>query len=136
LMFMTYQNEHWHRYLRVPWEGLSEAWKRIFNPKVVDAQMNGVQEVLFVVIGLGATIIGWRSMRNSYRVWMVANWLIFVSTSFVLSVPRYTLTLFPLFISMALVARRNWSLKVLFVCWSGLYLALFILRFVSGLWAF
>ena len=135
-MFMVYQNEHWHRYFRVPWEGLWEAWKRIFNPKVVDAQMNGVQEVLFVVIGLVATIVGWRSMRNSYRAWMLVNWLIFVSTSFVLSVPRYTLTLFPLFISMALLARRTWSLNVLFICWSVLYLALFIARFVSGVWAF
>ena len=135
-MFMVYQNEHWYRYFRVPWEGIWETWKRIFNPKVVDAQMNGVYEMLFVVIGLAATIAGWTRLRNSYRVWMVANWLMFVSTSFVLSVPRYTLTLFPLFILMAMVARRRWSLYVLFVGWSILFLALFIIQFVRGLWAF
>jgi Gpi18-like mannosyltransferase len=134
--FVTYQREHWYRYFRVPWEGIYEAYKFISNPKVVDAQMQGVQEVLFVLIGLAATIIGWSWLRNSYRVWMVANWLMFVSTSFVLSVPRYTLTLFPLFILMAVAAKRSWSINVLFICWSILFLGLFSIQFVRGLWAF
>lgn len=134
--FLVYQREHWQRYFRVPWEGIYESYKRIFNPKVVDAQLYGVQEMLFVVIGLAATILGWPWLRNSYRVWMVANWLMFVSTSFVLSVPRYTLTLFPLFILMALAAKRSWSLYVLFVCWSILYLGFFSMQFARGHWAF
>lgn len=134
--FIVYQREHWYRYFRVPWEGVFETYKIIFNPKAVDAQMQGLQEMLFVGIGLAATVIGWSRMRNSYRVWMVANWLMFVSTSFVLSVPRYTLTLFPLFILMALAAKRSWSLNVLFICWSILFLGLFSVQFVRGLWAF
>ena len=136
LTFLTYQTEHWNRYLRVPWEGIYETYKTIFNPKVVDAQMQGVHELLFVVIGFAATALGWRWLRNSYRVWMLANWLMFVSTSFVLSVPRYTLTLFPLFILMAMAAKRSWSLNVLFICWSILFLGLFSIQFVKGYWAF
>jgi 4-amino-4-deoxy-L-arabinose transferase-like glycosyltransferase len=136
LMFITYQREHWYRYFRFPWEGIWETAKRINNPKPVDAMMNGVQELLFVGIGLFATIAGWKYLRNSYRVWMAANWLLFVSTSFVLSVPRYTITLFPLFILMSRAARRSWVLKVLFVAWSILFLALFSAQFVRGLWAF
>ena len=134
--FLVYQREHWQRYFRVPWEGIYECWKRIFNPKAADAQLYGVQEMLFVVIGLAGTIMGWGWLRNSYRVWMIANWLMFVSTSFVLSVPRYTLTLFPLFILMALAAKRSWSLYVLFVCWSILFLGLFSMQFARGHWAF
>jgi Gpi18-like mannosyltransferase len=134
--FLTYQNEHWHRYFRVPWEGIYETYKNIFNPKIVDAQMQGVQELLFVVIGFAAIVVGWKWLRNSYRAWMIANWLMFVSTSFVLSVPRYTLTLFPLFILMGLAAKKSWSLNVLFICWSIMFLSLFSIQFVKGLWAF
>jgi Gpi18-like mannosyltransferase len=136
LMFMTYQREHWFRYFRFPWEGIWETAKRINNPKPSDAQMTGIQEILFVAVGFAATVIGWRHLRNSYRAWMAANWLLFVSTSFVLSVPRYTLTLFPLFILMALAARRYRPLKVLFAVWSVLFLALFSVQFVRGWWAF
>jgi 4-amino-4-deoxy-L-arabinose transferase-like glycosyltransferase len=136
LMFMTYQREHWYRYFRWPWEGIWEAVKRINNPKPVDAQMIGVQEVLFVVIGAVATIAGWRHLRNSYRVWMLANWLLFVSTSFVLSVPRYTLSLFPIFILMSLTARRYRIAGFAIAFWSVLFLALFTTQFVRGMWAF
>jgi hypothetical protein len=98
--------------------------------------MTGVQEILFVLIGAAATIFGWKHLRNSYRVWMVANWLLFVSTSFVLSVPRYTLTMFPLFILMAMVA-RTWRYLNFGIClWSILYLGLFTIEFVRGDWAF
>jgi 4-amino-4-deoxy-L-arabinose transferase-like glycosyltransferase len=136
LIFMQYQREHWYRYFRWPWEGVWEAVKRIDNPKAVDAQMIGIQEVLFVVIGAFATIVGWRHIRNSYRVWMVANWLLFVSTSFVLSVPRYTLSLFPLFILMSLAARKYRYAGFAMCFWSVLYLALFVTQFVRGMWAF
>jgi hypothetical protein len=136
LMFMTYQREHWYRYFRWPWEGIWETYKRIDLPKPVDAQMTGVQEVLFVVIGAAATVFGWRHLRNSYRVWMVANWLLFVSTSFVLSVPRYTLSLFPLFILMAMAARVSRYINFAFWTWSVLFLALFTTQFVRGNWAF
>jgi len=135
-MFMTYQREHWYRYFRWPWEGIWETYKRMDNPKPVDAQMTGVQELLFVLVGAFATIFGWRHLRNSYRVWMVVNWLLFVSTSFVLSVPRYTLSLFPIFILMAIAARTYRYVNFGFWMWSVLYLALFITQFVRGNWAF
>ena len=136
LIFLTYQREHWYRYFRWPWEGIWETIRRIDNPKVVDAQITGIQEIVFVAIGAFATAAGWLTLRASYRVWMIANWLLFVSTSFVLSVPRYTLSLFPMFILMALAARRSVQARVAFVTWSLLYLAMFITQFVRGMWAF
>ena len=135
-MYMAYQHEHWYRYLRFPWEGIWEAAIRINKPIPTEAMMTGVQELLFVCIGLVATVAGWRHMRNSYRVWMAANWLLFVSTSFVSSVPRYTITLFPLFILMARTARKRWPLQVLYIVWSILFLGLFSAQFVRGWWAF
>jgi len=135
-MFMVHQREHWYRYFRPPWEGVWQTFKKIYNDKPSAAQMTGVQELLFVGIGLFATIVGWRHLRNSYRVWMVANWLLFVSTSFVLSVPRYTLVMFPIFILMSLAAVRNWWVNVLFTVWSILFLAVFTIQFARGWWAF
>lgn len=136
LTFLTYQRENFHRYFRVPWEGVWDTFNRIFSPKPTDSQMLGMQELTFVLIGLLAVAVGWRYLRRSYWVWTTLNWLLFVSTSFVLSVPRYTLILFPLFILMALAARRDWRLKVFFTVWSILYLSVFLTQFVRGWWAF
>ena len=136
LMFLTYQREHWFRYFKPPWTGIWETYTKLSNPKRVDAQMNGNQELTFVIIGFVATITSWIYLKSSYRVWMVGNWLLFVSTSYVLSVPRYTITLFPLFILMAMAAVRNWWANVLFIVWSILFLSLFIIQFTRAWWAF
>ncbi|CAN5343797.1 hypothetical protein BH20ACI1_BH20ACI1_03690 [soil metagenome] len=135
-MFMVYQREHWFKYFRLPWEGIWETVKKVYNNKPTDAQMTGVQEFLFVAIGLFATIVGWRYLRNSYRVWMVGNWLLFVSTSFIQSVPRYTLSLFPIFILAGFLAVRNWWANVLFTVWSIFFLTVFVIQFYRGWWAF
>lgn len=135
-MFMVYQREHWGRYLRLPFYGILETWKSIFQKGPSAAIMNGLQELLFVGIGLAAIVLGWRTLRGSYRVWMILNWLLFISTSYIQSVPRYTLVLFPLFILMAVAAARNWWANVLFIVWSVLYLALFTTQFVRGWWSF
>ena len=100
-----------------------------------EAEMIGMQEVLFITLGLVCTIVSWIKLRPTYSVWMTGNWLMFVSVSFVLSVPRYTLTMFPIFILFALLAARRVWFAVITI-WSILYLSLFTSIFVGGRWAF
>ena len=100
-----------------------------------EAEMIGMQEVLYIVLGLVCTIVGWIKLRPAYSVWMTGNWLMFVSVSFVLSVPRYTLTMFPIFILFSLLAARRVWFAVITI-WSLLYLALFSSMFTLGRWAF
>jgi len=67
---------------------------------------------------------------------MTCNWLLWTSTKFVLSVPRYTLVLFPAFILLARLraSRPVWGAAV--AVWSLLLFALFAARFAQGYWAF
>ena len=63
-------------------------------------------ELAFIGLGLVGTVVAAFRFRPSWFVWMAGNWILFTSTSFVLSVPRYSLTLFPLFAWFALMSRR------------------------------
>ena len=135
LAFLEVQREHWGKYLDFPWKSI---WKQILYVRIQQnsiSQMFGLMELLFIGIGFFSTVLGWRHLRGSYRVWMIANWLLFVSTSWLLSVPRYTLTMFPIFILFAL-ASKNWLAKTFITAWSILFLALFIISFVQGRWGF
>jgi Gpi18-like mannosyltransferase len=134
--FLDYQRENWYKYMRLPYYGVMEKVNTFIDQAPENANLYGLQELLFIAIGLAFIIFGWKHMRNSYRVWMVLNWLLFISTSFILSVPRYTLTLFPMFILIALAARRRPVLGTLFTVWSLMFLGLFTARFVNGGWAF
>ena len=100
-----------------------------------EAEMIGMQEVLFIAIGFFCTIVSWVKLRPAYSVWMTGNWLLFVSVSFVLSVPRYTLTMFPIYILFSLLAVRRLWFAVITV-WSILYLSFFSSMFAWGHWAF
>jgi hypothetical protein len=100
-----------------------------------EAEMIGMQEVVFITLGLVCTVVSWFKLRPMYSVWMTGNWLMFVSVSFVLSVPRYTLTMFPIYILFSMLAARRVWLAVITV-WSILYLSFFASMFTWGRWAF
>lgn len=133
--FMAAQREHWQKFLANPIPAVFGKLRGVLAETRPTQMLEGAFELIFLAFGILTTLIGWRSMRASYRVWMVASLLLFVSTSFILSVPRYTLTLFPMFIVMAIVFKKPARLAVVSII-SILYLALFTASFVQGRWAF
>jgi hypothetical protein len=133
--FLAVQREHWYKHLSVPWTGIAETMKAIRWRGPMESQMVGTQEFVFILLGLACTILCWAKLRRSYAIWMTFNWLLFTCTSFIYSVPRYTLTMFPVFMLFALAARgRVWGAAI--TVWSLLFLSLFTSLFVRGYWAF
>lgn len=135
LRFVTVLREHWYKTPQWPWVGVGDAARSIFWRDPADAQMLGIQELLFTGIGAAATLASWFYLRGSYAVWMTLNLLLFASTSFVLSTPRYVLVLFPAFTLFALLGRDRYWYAVL-TAWSLLFLGLFAGQFVQGRWGF
>lgn len=55
------------------------------------------------MIGLICLVASWIKLRPSYAMYITAMWLMFASTIFMESMPRYTLAMFPIFILFGLV---------------------------------
>lgn len=136
LAFLHTQEAFWYKSITWPWVGIIGAWNALWSRAPSEAQMVGGQELLFVALGLGFTIWSWARLRASYAVWMSLNWLLWTSTKFVLSVPRYTLVMFPIYILLARATRERRGLRAAIAVWSLLLFALFVTRFVQGFWAF
>ncbi|MDT7808388.1 MAG: hypothetical protein QOJ70_2201 [Acidobacteriota bacterium] len=134
--FLNAQSEFWYKQITWPWVGIAESWKSLMGREPSEAQMVGFNELFFVLLGFGLTVWGWFRLRTSYAVWMSCNWLLWTSTKFLLSVPRYTLVLFPAYFLLARVSvsRQVWGAVI--TIWSLLMLALFAARFAQGYWAF
>jgi hypothetical protein len=130
--FSKIMSEHWYKKFTPPWVGIRDLWLRALGENVNE----GLNEFLGVVLTTFCTVWSWLRLRPSYATWITLNWLLINSTTFVLSVPRYTLTLFPVFIlfARASTGRKFWF--AILSVWSLLYLALYTGRFVNGLWAF
>lgn len=134
--FLKAQDEYWYRTFAWPWDAVAASWRYWQGGTPSDALMVGWQEFFFVLLGLGLTVWAWVKMRASYAAWMTFNWLLWSCTKFVLSVPRYTLVLFPAYIIFARVSARRPEAGALIAVWSLLFLALFLARFAQGYWAF
>jgi hypothetical protein len=134
-MFMTYRREHWYQVLSWPWEGVRGKILEALHPTGAGESwvIVTVHEILFIALGFVATVWACIKLRPSYAAWMIGNWLLFTSTTFIIGVSRFTLVMFPLFILFsALSARRIWYTAITVA--SLLYLALFTGLYVEGHW--
>ena len=130
--FRKIMEEHWYKKFASPWFGIHDVYLRALGMNINE----GLNEFLAVILISVCTIWSWVRLRPSYSIWITLNWLLINSTAYVLSVPRYTLTLFPVFLlfAKACTGRRFWF--AMLTVWSLLYLALYTGRFAQGLWAF
>jgi hypothetical protein len=133
--FLRVQHDHWFKSLAAPWDAVSGAFNWFRSEKADSRLMYGFMELLFVGVALAGTIFAAFRFRPSWFIWMAGNTLLFVSTSFLLSTPRYALTLFPLFVTLALASARTWMLVLLSAVSIG-GLIYFAGRFATGVWAF
>ncbi len=131
--FAQIQHEHFFKQFTWPWVGIAAKVRHFSVNPARDAVLVGTQEMIFILLGLAATIGSWFTLRLSYSVWMTLNWLVFTSAGYLLCTPRYTLALFPLFILFARRARHPvWYAAI--TIWSLLFLALYVGIFVQGWW--
>ncbi len=130
--FQPIMAEHWFKKFTPPWVGIYDVWLRIPGTNLTE----GVQEFVFILLGFVGVVCSWIWLRASYAVWITLNWLLVNSTMFVVSVPRYCLTLFPLFLLAGMLAVRFPLAGRLLSATSLLFLALYAIKFVFGTWAF
>jgi Dolichyl-phosphate-mannose-protein mannosyltransferase len=134
--FLQIQREHWFKELAPPWQGIGGVIGFVTDTHdLIDTIKYGWFELAAIVLGLVGTVVAALRFRPSWFVWMAGNWLLFTSTSFVLSVPRYSLTLFPLFAWFALLGRRREVAVGMSLVSIGL-MGFFVSEFVVGRWAF
>ena len=132
--FMPIRQEAFYISSAPPWVGVQAAIGQM-GRSPSQAEMLGMQEFIFIALGFVCAVISWFKLRPIYSVWITFTWLLVVSVTFIASVPRYTLTMFPIFILFAILAKRPYWLALISV-WSLLYLGFFSSLFVWGRWAF
>ncbi|MEQ9618252.1 MAG: glycosyltransferase family 39 protein [Deltaproteobacteria bacterium] len=133
--FLEFQKGHWSKELALPIKGFFSAWSGIFWRKPADALLGGWAEIIFAALGLILIIYSFFRLRLSYGVYALLTWLTVTSTSFWLSIPRYTLSIFPIFIALSILGRRK-EVNYLIIFLSLVFYALFLSLFIRFRWAF
>lgn len=134
--FMVFYREHWFKYLSSPWNGflgslMSFKWQT-FDGWI----MVGASETVFALFGVFMILVSIGKIRFSYSLFAVLNLLLVISTNFWLSIPRYLISIFPIFISMSILSSKIPVIFYIFFIVSLILGEFFIFKFVSGMWAF
>ncbi len=97
------------------------------------AAVNFLLDIFFVVFVLIVIYFVFKKLRTSYGLYMLATIIIILSTGTLMSVGRYILTLFPIYILGASI--KNQYLQQAWVFISILLLEMYITLFVNNYWA-
>lgn len=97
------------------------------------AVVNLLLDVFFVVIALAAIYFVFKKLRTSYGLYMLTTMAVVLCTGTLMSMSRYILVLFPLYILLASI--KNQYIRQAWVFVSILLLAMYTILFVNNYWA-
>ena len=133
-MFMEVARDKFHVSFGRPLAGVQQAIGALTH-QPGDAEIIGRQVLIFMALALICAIAAWFKLRPVLSAWMTFNVLLLASLSFVISFPRFTLVMFPIYVLFARLAENRWWRAMLTV-WSLVTLGLFVSMFVRGYWVF
>jgi Gpi18-like mannosyltransferase len=124
---------HWDRKLAFPWVSVMHSFKEISHAHSALTISNQAIELLFTALMLALLVAGARRLRPSFSAYMALSILVPMSTSSLMSMPRFALVLFPMFVILALWGGRNWVNNMV-VALSLPLLGLFTVLFADWYW--
>ncbi|MBV8727985.1 MAG: hypothetical protein JO233_09370, partial [Candidatus Eremiobacteraeota bacterium] len=105
-LYFSHVQIHWNRHFAPPWASVTHALYVLTHARTGQLVANQILEIAFTALMIGVLLAGWRQLRPSAAAYMALSILIPMSTSSLMSMPRFALVLFPMFTILALWGRR------------------------------
>lgn len=132
-MYFSHVQAHWGRHLAPPWVAFSNTIHELTHATSPQTIADKSLEVAFTLLMLGVLVAGWKRLRISYLAYMALSIFIPMSTSSLMSMPRFALVLFPMFVMFGLWGARS-SVNNAIVAFSLPLLGLYTVLFADWYW--
>jgi hypothetical protein len=132
-LYFSHVQAHWHRHLAPPWVSVINSIHSMVHATQGATIANQGLELGFTLLMIGVLIGGWKRLRPSFIAYMALSILVPMSTSSLMSMPRFALVLFPMFGILARWGDRPW-VNTLIVAFSLPLLGLFTVLFADWYW--
>jgi hypothetical protein len=132
-LYFSHVQIHWNRHLAPPWVSLGNAFGKMLHGPGAQLVAHQSLELAFTLLMIAVLIGGWHSLRPSYIAYMALSILVPMSTSNLMSMPRFALVLFPMFAILARWGERPWVNNVI-LAFSLPLLGLFTVLFADWYW--
>ncbi|MBV9439938.1 MAG: glycosyltransferase family 39 protein [Candidatus Eremiobacteraeota bacterium] len=132
-LLFSHVQRHWGRHLAWPWTSVWKTLMKIVHAHSPQTIANQSLELAFTLLMIVVLLVGLRRLRLSYTVYMAASILAPMSTSSLMSMPRFALVLFPMFALLGLWGGRP-GVHNAIVAFSLPLLGLFTVLFADWYW--
>ena len=132
-LYFSHVQVNWNRHFAAPWTSVINCWHKITHSTSPQTVANQILELAFTALMISVLIAGWKRLKPSYIAYMALSILLPMSTSSLMSMPRFALVLFPMFAIFAVWGRRP-SANNAIVALSLPLLGLFTVLFADWYW--
>ncbi|MBD5603654.1 MAG: glycosyltransferase family 39 protein [Candidatus Eremiobacteraeota bacterium] len=132
-LYFSHVQIHWNRHLAPPWVSFVHAFKILSTAHASQILAGESIELAFTLLMIAVFFAGIRRLRPSFSAYMALSILVPLSTSSLMSMPRFALVLFPMFVVLALWGSRS-AVNNAVVAFSLPLLGLFTVLFVNWYW--
>jgi Gpi18-like mannosyltransferase len=132
-LYFSHVQSHWNRRLAFPWASVAHSFKIIASTHSPATASTQAIELAFTTLMIAVFAFGFMRLRPSFSAYMALSILVPMCTSSLMSMPRFALVLFPMFVMLALWGGRSWVNNTV-VAFSLTLLGLFTVLFADWYW--
>ena len=132
-LYFSHVQVNWNRHFAAPWTAIINCWHKITHSTSPQTVANQTLELVFTTLMIVVLIAGSKRLKPSYIAYMALSILLPMSTSSLMSMPRFALVLFPMFVIFAVWGSRP-SVNNAIVAFSLPLLGLFTVLFADWYW--
>ena len=133
-LYFSHVQVNWGRHFAMPWVSVASAFDKIAHAAMAQTKADQALELAFTALMIGVLIAGWRQLRPSFVAYMALSILVPMSTSSLMSMPRFALVLFPMFAILARWGDEKPWVNNAIVAFSLPLLGLFTVLFANWYW--
>ncbi|HJY98261.1 MAG TPA: glycosyltransferase family 39 protein [Patescibacteria group bacterium] len=135
-MFKEILAVHWQKSLVSPVEGIFDSWRIAFSGGLTNFVLFvGWAEAISATVAWGLVPLVIKHLKRSWAFFYIASIALFTSTNFILSMPRYLLSVPPLFVLIGM-AQKSYTFRLIWRFASVALLFCLAVLFTRGQWAF
>ncbi|HTU70543.1 MAG TPA: mannosyltransferase family protein [Candidatus Baltobacteraceae bacterium] len=132
-LYFSHVQIHWNRHFAAPWVSVINSVHGILHATQGQTIADQGMELAFTALMVAVLIGGWKQLRPSYIAYMALSILIPMSTSSLMSMPRFALVLFPMYAILARDGEKPWVNNLIVAFFLPL-LGLFTVLFANWYW--
>lgn len=130
--YFLISERHWLRSIALPVIPFWEAIRNLSTPGFINTNFTTLLDLIFATFGVGFIIRSFRFLPPSYSIYSLVSLAIPLFTPTLVSIPRFLLVIFPIFILIALIKNKYVILTYQII--SLMLLSLFVGLFINGYW--